>query len=80
MHLAAALFDAANVEEAFLDKPSEASREAILDEYTAINTLSEQLDIFAQPNINDVTRNVLSTLTQQRQALTRYVDATEKEK
>lgn len=80
MHLAAALFDAANVEKAFLDKPSEASREAILEEYTAINTLSEQLDIFAQPNINDVTRNVLSTLTQQRQALTRYVDATEKEK
>ncbi|WP_010247957.1 methyl-accepting chemotaxis protein [Pantoea agglomerans] len=80
MHLAAALFDAANVEKAFLDKPTEASREAILEEYTAINTLSEQLDIFAQPNINDVTRNVLSTLTQQRQALTRYVDATEKEK
>jgi len=80
MHLAAALFDAANVEKAFLDKPSEASREAILTEYTAINTLSEQLDIFAQPNINDVTRNVLSTLEQQRQALTRYVDATEKEK
>lgn len=77
---AAALFDAANVEKAFLDKPSEASREAILEEYTAINTLSEQLDIFAQPNINDVTRNVLSTLTQQRRALTRYVDATEKEK
>jgi len=80
MHLAAALFDAANVEKAFLDKPSEASREAILAEYTAINTLSEQLDIFAQPNINEVTRNVLSTLAQQRQALTRYVDATEKEK
>lgn len=80
MHLAAALFDAANVEKAFLDKPTEASREAILEEYTAINTLSEQLDIFAQPNINDVTRNVLSTLTQQRQALTRYVDATEQEK
>lgn len=80
MHLAAALFDAANVEKAFLDKPSEASRDGVLEEYTAINTLSEQLDIFAQPNINEVTRNVLSTLAQQRQALTRYVDATEKEK
>ncbi|SUB16087.1 Uncharacterised protein [Pantoea agglomerans] len=51
MHLAAALFDAANVEKAFLDKPSEASREAILEEYTAINTLSEQLDIFAPAEI-----------------------------
>lgn len=80
MHLAAALFDAANVEKAFLDKPSEASRDAVIEEYTAINTLSEQLDIFAQPNIDDATRNVLSTLAQQRQALTRYVDATEKEK
>jgi len=80
MHLAAALFDAANVEKGFLDNPSEASRGAVIEEYTAINTLSEQLDTFAQPTINDITRSVLSTLGQQRLALTRYVDATEKEK
>ena len=35
MHLAAALFDAANVEKAFLDKPSEASRDGVIEEYTA---------------------------------------------
>ncbi|EFM19349.1 MULTISPECIES: methyl-accepting chemotaxis protein [unclassified Pantoea] len=80
MHLAAALFDAANVEKAFLDKPTEASRDAVLEEYTAINTLSEQLDIFAQPTISDATRNLLNSLAQQRQALTRYIDASEKEK
>ena len=80
MHLAAALFDAANVEKAFLDKPTETSRDAVLEEYTAINTLSEQLDIFAQPTISDGTRNLLNTLAQQRQALTRYIDASEKEK
>ncbi|WP_337010279.1 methyl-accepting chemotaxis protein [Pantoea sp. AS142] len=80
MHLAAALFDAANVEKGFLAKPSEASRAAVMAEYAAITTLSEQLDTFAQPTINELSRNVLSTLTQQRQALTRYVDAIEKEK
>ncbi|MDH2066328.1 methyl-accepting chemotaxis protein [Pantoea sp. GD03673] len=80
MRLAAALFDAANIEKAFLDKPSQASRDAVAEEYTAITTLTEQLDSFAQPAINDASQNVLSTLAQQRQALTAYVDATEKEK
>ncbi|MFE0584933.1 methyl-accepting chemotaxis protein [Pantoea vagans] len=80
MKLAAALFDAANIEKAFLDKPTAASRDAVIEEYTAINTLSEQLDSFNQPAINAVTQNVITTLAQQRQALTRYVDASEKEK
>ncbi|AMG59088.1 methyl-accepting chemotaxis protein [Pantoea vagans] len=80
MRLAAALFDAANTEKAFLDKPSEASKDAVAKEYTAITTLSEQLDSFAQPAINDVSRNVLNTLAQQRQALTIYADAAAKEK
>ena len=80
MHMAAALFDATNVEKAFLDKPTQASRDAVIEEYTALNTLSEKLDSFAQPSLNDATRNVINTLAQQRQALTRYVDASEKEK
>ncbi|MGV2878253.1 HAMP domain-containing protein [Pantoea vagans] len=80
MKLAAALFDAANIEKAFLDKPTAASRDAVIEEYTAINTLSEQLDSFNQPAINAVTQNVITTLAQQRQALTQYVDASEKEK
>lgn len=80
MKLAAALFDTANIEKAFLDKPSAASRDAVIEEYTAINTLSEQLDSFNQPAINAVTQNVITTLAQQRQALTQYVDASEKEK
>ena len=80
MRLAAALFDAANIEQAFLEKPSEASRASVVEEFTAITTLSEQLDSFAQPAINEVSRTVLSTLAQQREALTRYVDAAEKEK
>lgn len=80
MHLAAALFDAANVEKAFIDHPSEASKDAVIEEYTAINALSEKLDVLAQADINALTRAVLNTLTQQRQALTRYVDASEIEK
>lgn len=80
MKLAAALFDASNIEKAFLDKPTAASRDAVIEEYTAINTLSEQLDSFNQPAINAVTQNVITTLAQQRQALTQYVDASEKEK
>jgi len=80
MHLAAALFDAANIEKAFLDKPTAASRDAVVREYTAITTLSEQLDSFNQPAINAITQNIITTLAQQRQALTRYVEASEKEK
>jgi len=79
MRLTAALFDTANSEQGFLDKPSQASRESVMGDFTAITTLSEQLDSFAQPAISALSRSVLSTLARQRQALTLYVDASEKE-
>ncbi|ORM84461.1 methyl-accepting chemotaxis protein [Pantoea deleyi] len=78
--LAAALFDVVNTEKTFLAQPSEAGRDAVIDKYTVITTLSEQLNGFNQPAINDLTRAVLTMLAQQRQPVTLYLAAAEKEK
>ncbi|WP_313654131.1 methyl-accepting chemotaxis protein [Pantoea sp.] len=78
--LAVELFDLVNIEKAFLDKPSEAGRDAVIEKYTLITTLSEQLNSFSQPAIDELSRAVLTILTQQRQPVTLYLAATVKEK
>ncbi|MGD9425225.1 methyl-accepting chemotaxis protein [Pantoea sp. NSTU24] len=78
--LAAELFDVVNIEKAFLDKPSEAGRDAVIEKYSVITTLSEQLNSFNQPAIDELSRVVLTILAQQRQPVTLYLAATVKEK
>ncbi|MGK3141671.1 methyl-accepting chemotaxis protein [Pantoea sp. C2G6] len=80
MRLTAALFDAANLENAFLDKPSEANKAAVMTVFTAIDGLSKQLDGFNHAEITAITANVVSTLAQQSPFFPLYIEATEREK